>query len=85
MQTFEEALRDGRNEFIFRTQAEEHLLAVGGQHVFAVDYHPVEAAPASICAPCALNSLQRYCAPIMCLPVRLVGPEREGFLALRPV
>src|SRR5688500_904245 len=43
MQTFEEALRDGRNEFIFRTKAEEHLLAVGGEHVFAVDYHPVEA------------------------------------------
>src|SRR5215208_942476 len=46
MQPFEEALRDGRNEFIFRTQAEEHLLAVGGEHVFAVDYHPVEAAAA---------------------------------------
>src|SRR5215211_7478000 len=46
MQTFEAALRDGRNEFIFRTQAEEHLLAVGGQHVFAVGYHPVEAAAA---------------------------------------
>src|SRR5215216_305955 len=47
MQTFEEALRDGRNEFIFRTQAEEHLLAVGGEHVFAVGYHPVGAAAAS--------------------------------------
>ena len=46
MQSFEEALRDGRKEFIFRTQAEEHLLAVGGEHVFAVDYHPVEAAAA---------------------------------------
>ena len=36
MQPFEEALRDGRYEFIFRTQAEEHLLAVVGEHVFAV-------------------------------------------------
>src|SRR5215218_3346522 len=43
MQTCEEALRDGR----IRTQADEHLLAVGGQHVFAVGYHPVQAASAS--------------------------------------
>src|SRR5829696_7928646 len=47
MQTCEEALRDGRIEFISRTQADEHLLAVGGQHVFAVGYHPVQAASAS--------------------------------------
>jgi hypothetical protein len=36
MQTFEETLRDGLKEFIKRTKAEEHLLAVGGEHVFAV-------------------------------------------------
>jgi hypothetical protein len=36
MQTCEEALRDGRSEFICRTKANEHLLAVGGEHVFAV-------------------------------------------------
>jgi hypothetical protein len=47
MQTCKEALRDGLNEFIFRTKAEEHLLAVGGDHVFAVHYQPVEAAAAS--------------------------------------
>src|SRR5215213_4436163 len=46
MQTCKEALRYGLNEFIFRTRAEEHLLAVGGDHVFAVHYHPVEAAAA---------------------------------------
>src|SRR5215211_9117430 len=35
-------------------------------------------AAASSCAPCALNSLQRSSAPIMCPPLRLVGAEREG-------
>jgi hypothetical protein len=47
MQTCKEALREGLNEFIFRTKAEEHLLAVGGDHVSAVHYQPVEAAAAS--------------------------------------
>jgi hypothetical protein len=36
MQTREEARRDGLKEFVFSTQAQEHLLAVGGEHVFAV-------------------------------------------------
>src|SRR5215211_3007885 len=36
-------------------------------------------AAASICAPCALNSLQRCSARTKCSLLRLVGPEREGF------
>src|SRR5215213_11340780 len=38
----------------------------------------VARAPASICAPCALKSLQRSSAPITCLPIRLVGLEPDG-------
>src|SRR5215211_8456455 len=41
-------------------------------------------AAASSCAPCALNSLQRSSAPIMCPPLRLVGAEREGLWPLAP-
>jgi hypothetical protein len=47
MQTFEEALRDGVEEFLEGSQANDHPLAVGRNHVFAVGYHPVEAAAAT--------------------------------------
>ncbi len=47
MQTFEEALGDGLEEFIFRTKAEEHPLAVRGDQVFPVGPNPVEARAAT--------------------------------------
>src|SRR5829696_6894156 len=47
MQTFPEVLGDGLEEFIYRTAADEHLLAVGGDRICSVSEHPVEAAAAS--------------------------------------
>src|SRR3712207_1019231 len=47
MQTFEESLGDGLEEFVEGSQAKEHPLAVGCNHIFSVGYHPVEAAAAS--------------------------------------
>jgi hypothetical protein len=46
-QTFDKPLRDRVEESIRHSGADEYLLAVGGDHIFAVSEHPVEAAPTS--------------------------------------
>src|SRR5829696_171814 len=45
-QTFEEALRKGFEELIFRAGADEHPLAVGCERIVPVGEHPVEATAA---------------------------------------
>src|SRR5829696_10502008 len=45
-QTFEEALRDGVEELIEGSQANDHPLAVRCNHIFAVGEYPVEAGAA---------------------------------------
>src|SRR5215217_2357244 len=45
-QTFEETLRDGVKECVEGSNANEHPLAIGCNHIFSVGYQPVEAAAA---------------------------------------
>src|SRR5215203_6516041 len=44
--TFEEALRDGVEELLERSQTNDHPLAVRCNHIFAVGEYPVEAGAA---------------------------------------
>ena len=77
-QPFDKALRDRVEESIRGSGADEYLLAVGGDHIFAVSEHPVEAAPGSVAGVAAGTCIRRRPILVVELPRREEAGPLEG-------